>query len=96
MAAANLDVADVAVVVVVVAAAAAGPDVAAGAGAVALPIARKMTRSTRGCCVEETYYMLGKQGRRTSAKPPSYAPPRSTLPTRPFGRPWPPDCGSPE
>jgi len=61
MTAAGPDAADVAVAVVVVAAAA--------AGAVALPIARKMTRNTRGQCVEETCYMLGKQGHRASAKP---------------------------
>ena len=63
MTAAGPDAADVAVAVVVVAAA------AAAAGAVASPIARKMTRNTRGQCVEETCYMLGKQGHRASAKP---------------------------
>jgi hypothetical protein len=53
---------EVVVVVVVVVVAAA----AAAAAAVPLPIARKLTRNTRGQCVEETSYMLGKQGHRAA------------------------------
>ena len=53
--------------VAVAVAAAAGPD-AAAAGAVPLPIVRKITRNALGQCVEETYYMLGKHGHR-AAKP---------------------------
>jgi hypothetical protein len=67
--------------------AAAGPDVAvvvaaaaaaASSGALLLPTPRKITRNTRGQCVEETYYMLRKRGHQ-AAKPHSYDPFRNTL-----------------
>jgi len=94
------DVAVVAEAEVEAAEVAAGPDVGVVvvvvvARAVPLPIARKVSHNTRCQCVEETAYRLGKEGRRVSAQPLSYALLRSTLSTRSFGPPWSPVYCSP-